>query len=281
MIGFGIGIGIGLGASRPRRGDGDEEVPRKYLFIDGAFLRSFIDEITAKTRLESDITISVKFDKIARGFDRVLFYDAYPEKNPDQSESEFENEMQLTEDFFRSLSEIPNFNVRPALTRRGKRRQQKGVDVLLAIECLMHSIRGNIDEATIMTSDLDFFPLFEALLQTKTRSRLRYQIGRTSQELIGAADQSTPITAYDFFNWLEDPARTLLSVSNWTEDDKKYLEPVRNGRIRDKHVELCKHKQKDAYTIKYDDQYSGCVSQIPMICIGHIEGIHKAPIVWE
>ena len=151
-------------------------MPRKYLFIDGGFLRGFLAEMREKFVAECPaITPSLNLQSIGSGFDRILYYDAYPEPRDDQSQTAFQEELAATEALFDELSSLRNFSVRPALTRRGKRRQQKGVDVLLAIECLMHAIRSNIDEATIMTSDLDFFPLFEALLQTRTKSVLQFK----------------------------------------------------------------------------------------------------------
>ena len=128
--------------------------------------------VRARSRKELD-------DRLTRkGHSRELIdatLDDFREKDY-QSDDEFEAELEQTKLYFSQISTTQNFSVRPALTRRGQRRQQKGVDVLLAIECLMHAVRNNIDEATILTADLDFFPLFEALLQTKTKSCLSRQL---------------------------------------------------------------------------------------------------------
>ncbi|MCP4383725.1 MAG: NYN domain-containing protein [Hyphomicrobiales bacterium] len=127
-------------------------------------------------------------------------------------------ELERKAEEFRQIALTQNFSVRLALTRRGPKRQQKGVDVLLAIECLMHAVRNNIDEATIITSDLDFFPLFEALLQTKTKSFLRYQIGKASSELVEAADYAVPVTFCDFFECLPSSCRPMASGSSVNEE---------------------------------------------------------------
>ncbi len=179
-------------------------MPRRYLFIDGAFFRGFIKEMSDKLDEDCHET-KIEYQKVGSGYDRVFFYDAYPKKKDNQSDGEFDAVEKDTERYFDVLSRTPYFTVRPALTRRAKRQKQKGVDVLLALDCLLHAVRNNIDEATIMTSDLDFFPLLEALLQTKTRSHLRYQFERTAPELIRAADFSRLLTVSDYLQWLPQP----------------------------------------------------------------------------
>ena len=183
--GYGAAMAASAKSLRRRRfspsGDSND-MAQRYLFIDGAFLQGFIQEM--KNAIEPETgCLNVQIRNIGSGYHRILYYDAYPEwnKDTDLNKEIYNSEMIDTENRFQDISQTKNFHVRPALTRRGKRRQQKGVDVLLATECLMHSLRGNIDEAAILTSDLDFFPLFEALLQTKTKSRLLYQPSRHPQ----------------------------------------------------------------------------------------------------
>lgn len=277
MVGLGLGFGLGLGShSRPK--SDEDEMPRRYMFVDGAFLRGFINEMRSQAEKEYG-AVKVNYQRIAGSSDRILFYDAYPERKPSQSDADFQKEMIDTEDFFQHLSELSNFNVRPALTKRGKKREQKGVDVLLAIECLMHSIRGNIDEATIVTSDLDFFPLFEALLQTKTRSLLRYQIERTSSELISVADRSDPLTAYDFFGWL-DNGHSILHVEDIGNSDYQNLQLVRSGVNKNVEVSLMRHQNREIYCMYRDGKHASNFARLPMICIGEFEKRHRSKILW-
>ena len=235
-----LGLGLGLTMSRRRRGAGsdEDEMPRKYLFIDGGFLQRFEEDMREKIEPEFQ-SASLNMAIVGSGFDRVFYYDAYPEKKSNQSDEEFEQISEQTEKHFDMISRTRNFSVRPALTKGGRRQQQKGVDVLLAIECLSHAVRNNIDEATIMTSDLDFYPLFEALLQTKTKSVLRYQIGHTSKELVRAADYSEPITLTDFITW---QGTKYQNYSNNRSISQSILnergEPVGSGSVDGKKYEL-------------------------------------------
>jgi hypothetical protein len=68
------------------------------------------------------------------------------------------------------------------------------VDIQLALDVYQHAIQDNIETALIFASDLDFYPLFEALTQTKTTTILRYDVDKTSRELIQAADRAFPLS---------------------------------------------------------------------------------------
>ncbi len=157
-MGIGLGLGLGLGStsivSKGHNAD-EDELPRRYLFIDGAFLQRFLSE--TRDKLEPEFySFDINFQILGRDYDRIFYYDAFPEKKSNQTAAEFEKLTTETEENFDRISRLDNFSVRPALTKGGRRQQQKGVDVLLAIECLLHAVRNNIDEATILTSDLDF-----------------------------------------------------------------------------------------------------------------------------
>lgn len=277
-----IGIGVGLwSGGRPRKSE-DDEVPKKYLFIDGAFLRSFIqDNLQIINRFEA--AFSIDWSKIGHGYDRVLFYDAYPERKDGQSEEAFQKEQHECESFFRFLSEIPNYNVRPALSRRGKRREQKGVDVLLAIECLMHAIRGNIDEAVVMTSDLDFFPLFEALLQTKTRSTLMYQLERTSNDLIGAADKSIPLTLWSVAEWYDTRFSHLVSGYGIGTSEIKCSTEIRVGTAKDRSFQLFTYMTDGTqkYYVAEGNEILTSGKRLECFAVAEAERNIRARILWS
>lgn len=57
-----------------------------------------------------------------------------------------------------------------------------------SIAMLMHSFRRNMHQATLLTGDLDFKPLIDALVQDGMFITLWYPQNATSDELITAAD---------------------------------------------------------------------------------------------
>ena len=108
-------------------------------------------------------------------------------------------------EFHNALNRIPSVHVREGVTkyRRGRGSQQKGVDVMLAVEALQQAIRGNTDEIVLVISDLDFYPLLEALAQTRVSTELFYNSEKTAPELIYSADFATPITYSDVLDWVD------------------------------------------------------------------------------
>jgi len=174
------------------------------LFIDGAFLnrlaRDFVQEF------EPDSSVSIDYSRLSARYDRTIFYDALPVKKPAQSQESFAEKFEAKRRYLNDLRKIPNFHVRDGYTRNrpsaDSRIEQKGVDTWIAVDVLLYALRGNIDVADVYTTDLDLYPMFEALLQTNTHGVLRYDPDRTSEELIQAADQSAPIRQTDLFNML-------------------------------------------------------------------------------
>ncbi len=128
--------------------------------------------------------------------DRVYYYDAWPQKKQNELDAEFKLRENEKETFFRFLNRTANVRVRSGTTRWGRRQgqHQKGVDVLLAVDVLSHVLSGATDHVTLVVSDLDFYPIFDALHQTRVKSLLVYSMGNTSDELIGAADTAMSLT---------------------------------------------------------------------------------------
>ena len=219
----------------------------KNLFIDGAFFQGNIEEMKALIEPEAG-PMRINFSMAGGGCDRVLYYDAYPEWNErdDPDQVRFKADMTAARTRFDEISRLRNFHVRPALTRRGRRQEQKGVDVLLATECLMHSLRENIDEAAVITSDLDFFPLFEALLQTKTRSTLYYQPGRTNPELLSVVDFSVPLHADQFLSWVEG-RQDLKEQLGYRDQDLRNFEVIRSGICSNECVDIMRDPDQGGF----------------------------------
>lgn len=206
----------------------------RYLFIDGGCFQKFTEEMAVFAQDYDIDDTTIKYERVGFHYDRVFYYDGLPEKKDNQSEAEFEAEIRAAEELFHDIGTTPNFNVRPALTRGSRRRRQKGVDVLLAIECFTHALRNNVDEATVMTSDLDLYPLFEALLQTRTKSQLLYQRGSTSPDLIQSADQARALTGKDYLMWI----RASAAPNQFNSREIKLAPCISSGTVGEWEFEL-------------------------------------------
>jgi hypothetical protein len=82
---------------------------------------------------------------------------------------------------------------------RGKRRRQKEVDVLLAVDMLSHSHRRNTDRMMLLGGDLDFRPLVEALVDQGTIVTVDCD-ARGSKELTLAADSQKLLTLRELWD---------------------------------------------------------------------------------
>lgn len=260
-------------------------MPRKYLFIDAGFLQGFLKRMKQRGIDEfpfiNDLTVS--YERIGAGFDRVFFYDAYPARKESQTSAQYEAEYATKEALFNQISRERNYSVRTALTKnraRGKR-EQKGVDVLLAIDVLSHAVRGNIDEATIMTSDTDFFPLFEALLQTKTKSVLRYDVSRTSIELINSADFSQPVTAADFVGWHSADTRMQHSTSYLDRGVVEGGNEIANGIVDGKSLRLISVDDRHNYAALIDGEPRAQTATSRFLLEGLIEKQFAASVIYD
>ncbi|MBD2254416.1 NYN domain-containing protein [Nostoc parmelioides] len=48
------------------------------------------------------------------------------------------------------------------------KKEQKEIDIMIAVDMLTHSFQKNMDEATLLAGDLDFKPLIDALVLNGT-----------------------------------------------------------------------------------------------------------------
>ncbi|MGY8678528.1 NYN domain-containing protein [Bradyrhizobium sp. UFLA05-153] len=117
-------------------------------------------------------------------------------------------------------------HVREGLTRgQNKTLRQKGVDILLAIDVFKHATSGHMSEAHIMTNDLDFFPLFEALRDTPVAVHLHCYPAGTSSELMALADVVVPVNPFKILQWMQHQSRENYVEWNlhWSEINPQKL----------------------------------------------------------
>jgi uncharacterized LabA/DUF88 family protein len=167
----------------------------KYLFIDGGSLDSVLTTFAQK--LFANQEPEINYRELAKEFQKVFYYDCIPAQRKDESDAEYKNRIQSKKELFEQLKALDKFHVYEGTARyRDKRRgqEQKQVDIMIAVDMLSHSFRRNMHEATLLTGDLDFKPLIDALVQDGMYVTLWYPKGRTNYELVEAADSKRPLT---------------------------------------------------------------------------------------
>jgi uncharacterized LabA/DUF88 family protein len=226
-----------------------------YVFIDGGAVLQFMAD--AAQRLTPDETAPINYDRMRATFraERVFFYDAYPTKRTGEDEEQFTQRWNEKDAFFKQPSRLDAMHVRTGTTRHRKKRglEQKGVDIQLAIEAYQHAVRGNIETAVIVTNDLDFYPLLDAMTQTRVRTRLRYDRGKTSEALIEAADFAYPLSLEEFAAWCDPPYANHGGISRAKRDtlpqDNLEAPEIKRGNLLGRELVVYRHIAKNMYIV--------------------------------
>lgn len=162
----------------------------RYLFIDGGCLRETVRSLSEKWA--NGQTLELQYTNLTSNFTKVFYYDALPRRRENEQEAEYLTRISGERRLLDELSQLDRFHVYEGDVRRSSARrgpEQKKVDVMIAVDMLSHTFRRNMQEATLLTSDLDFRPLIDALVQEGMEVTLWYPPGDTTRDLIVAADR--------------------------------------------------------------------------------------------
>ncbi len=186
--------------------------PRKtvYAFIDGNYLEIEYAAVMKAVHLDPG---ELDYGKL-RGHlqaSKLFYYDAVGEPsslgaNPTskQAQDHAASLVRYTEKVARldRIESTPAFHVRYGTAqnrknlRRNPEQEQKEVDVLLAVEALMFAVRGNMTDVALISGDLDFRPVVDALVQLGIDVTV-WSANRGSVDLRRAADTFRPLD-YNF-----------------------------------------------------------------------------------
>lgn len=173
-----------------------------YLFIDGEYLRRKINAAVQSLFL-CDAEIDFYKLKSAACAKRVFYYDCIDdEQKPTESKEDYERRVAGQEAAFNRIGELNGVHVRyGSLKGSGRKRRQKEVDVLLAVDMLTHGYDGNMGRAVLIAGDLDFRPVVEAVVRRGVMVEIWYEPTSGAPELPGAADYGQKIDFNTFYSW--------------------------------------------------------------------------------
>src|SRR5262249_1176454 len=149
----------------------------------------------------------------------------------------------------------------------------------LAVQALMHVFRRNTRVLTLLTGDLDFKPLVEALVQEGAYVTLAYEKRTTARELIYAADMQHVLWPHDLVSYQSSAPRAshrrVLADARRAQR-RSADKPACKGRVRDHprtphqdwgahHRTRCAHPHPVA-----DELPAGC--PVPHRCARHHAG---------
>ena len=259
-------------------------MPRSYAFIDGAAFEVGVLPIFKDLDTELE---DINWATLTRNADRIFYFDALPVKKETDSDSDFEKKIEQKKRTFGFLKRVPNMHVREGFTRvksNSNRPQltQKGVDIALACEVLLHSHLENIEIARLFLNDLDFCPLLESLTSTRVRTELFYIAGKTADELLEVADISEEVTHYNVFDSLpQKNKRTFAFEScNVTEYPDSILKQSGMGQYGP--IQLWHSVSGDKYILDglMESETYCCKCRSAELLIAHFNKVGVGPIIW-
>jgi uncharacterized LabA/DUF88 family protein len=173
-----------------------------YLFIDGEYLRRIHREAMQDFfRLGGSLQVSTLMDQAQAA--RAYFYDCLDDA-PLAGESEEDRQKRLApaNQFFDSVQSLSGFHVRlGSVTGQRKKRRQKEVDILVAVDMLSHGFNGSMKRAVLVAGDLDFRPIVEALVRHGVFVQVWYHRSSVARDLPGAADFGHEIRFRQLYEW--------------------------------------------------------------------------------
>ncbi|MBY4593104.1 MULTISPECIES: NYN domain-containing protein [Rhizobium] len=174
----------------------------RYLFLDGGCLRARLNDISH--RYCEGPPFKINWWSLSAGYEKIFYYDALPARKPSQSDEDFEVERQEVEQLHAKLATFDRFRVNEGDTRyrKGRGLEQKKVDVMIAVDMMIHTIRRNMTAASLLAGDADFTPLLNALSNEGMFVTLIHP-PKASKELLAAADARRPITVKQVYDWLD------------------------------------------------------------------------------
>ena len=185
----------------------------RYLFVDGGCVRAVIKDISA--RYAGGASLELNYDQLTSGYTKVFYYDALPGKKKEETIVDYEARIELQRRFLDEISSLDRFHVYEGDMRRSRVRrgnEQKKIDVMIAVDMLTHTFRRNMHEATLLTSDLDFKPLLDALVYEGMFVTLWYPPNDTNKELVAAADRRQPFGIRDVGVALAERSKHLITL---------------------------------------------------------------------
>ncbi len=174
----------------------------KYLFIDGSYAR----ELYRRAMEQVFGTYGqLRPERIANQIGpvfRTFFYDCLDDlRRNGETEADFKARAQAQEEYFATIQTIRGMHLRLGTLTGTRRRRQKEVDVLLAVDMLTHGFNRTMSHAILLAGDLDFRPIVETLVRAGIFVEGFNEKRSSAKELGWAADAGLLIDWHTLYYW--------------------------------------------------------------------------------
>lgn len=204
---------------------------KSYLFVDGAYLKGALE---SQRRFFFDSEPIINYTGLLADCQKAFYYDALPGRKCSQTEEEHQVVLDEAERMLFEISSTPSWHVNVGFTKgQGKRIKQQGVDVQLAINALMHRIRGNCERIVLIAGDLDFHPLAEALVEAGAYLELLCEHSSVAPELRHAVDKVTYFTPKNGGEYAVNWKNTIIRCTQQSAETTPQVTLVKEGVVAD------------------------------------------------
>ena len=215
----------------------------KYLFIDGAYAREIYNKaMTAVFGVAGGFAPQQIVSQVEPF--RTYIYECFDdERGSSETEEQFKARVAAQEVYRSQTSSLSGVHLREGtlvgkLTSRRQRRQ-KEVDILLAVDMLTHGFNRNMTHAVLLSGDLDFRPVVEALVRGGVFVEVWYEKTTAAKELYWAADLGRALDWHILHNWSDDSFKLAHSVPRVTTAHAPIIGVlVRSGMFEGRKAEL-------------------------------------------
>jgi uncharacterized LabA/DUF88 family protein len=211
-----------------------------YVFIDGNYVRKALDRAMMDVfGVPGDLAPEAI---VPHGAFRSYFYDCLDDlKRESETEPEFKARVEAQSETFPRTHAHKGLHFRLGTLKGGRRREQKEVDILLAVDMLTHGFNRNMTHAILVTGDLDFRPVVEALVRSGIFVNVWYEKRSAAKDLPAAADLGSELTWHALYGWNTHAFRSAHQPPSITRADSRIMgAQVALGSYEDRRVEIMK-----------------------------------------
>jgi uncharacterized LabA/DUF88 family protein len=232
-----------------------------YLFVDGGHLRkNYTETMLQWSGSEGDLDLERV--KQQHGANKCFYYDCVDDvRKPGEGDEAYRQRVAAQEERYNTIQRLHATHVRlGSMTGTGKKKRQKQVDILLAVDMMRHAARGNMSRAVLITGDQDFKPLVEALVDMGLHVSVRGHHRGTSRDLADAADHYQPMSLKDYWHWSSTKVQKAHPVPSKSIGDPGFEghRLLRAGTINGKAAKLWHNRSVYVVCFPYSDSYMVC-----------------------
>jgi len=214
---------------------------RTYLFIDGAYAQDIYRRAMESVfGVAGEISVQAILSQV-QPF-RTYYYDCLDETKRDaETDVEFRTRLDSQERYFEELRSLRGVHLQLGTLTGAKRRRQKEVDVLLAVDMMTHGFNQNMTRAVLLSGDLDFRPVVDALVRRGVFVEIWYEKTTTAKELYWAADLGQPLDWHTIRNWSDSSFLSTHALPRETSAHSSIAGVlVRSGTFQGRAAEIIK-----------------------------------------